>query len=115
MLTNRSRPANRGVGVGEDAEDAATDHGERIDEETEIRHRTAPHAPDPDNEDEYLDKVSSRAIAIRNAFFDKQVSMDTVIPPNILIRKDYKKTTLNPRKLKHLSKSIREDSRENYI
>lgn len=36
--------------AGEDADDAATGQGERIHEETEIRHRTAPHAPDPDKD-----------------------------------------------------------------
>jgi len=48
--------------------------------------------------DEKINKISAHAIAIRNGFFDRRLEMDSVLPEEILERKDYKKTTINPRK-----------------
>jgi len=48
--------------------------------------------------DEEINKIAAHAIAIRNAFFDRRLEMSSVIPEEILIRKDYVKTTINPRK-----------------
>ena len=50
--------------------------------------------------DETMDRVSLHAIAVRNAFFDRTVDMGTVIPPELLVRKEYAETTINPRQAK---------------
>jgi hypothetical protein len=49
------------------------------------------------NEDPEADRVAAHALAIRNAFFDRTVVMDSVIPEEILERQDYRKTTVLPR------------------
>jgi hypothetical protein len=54
------------------------------------------------NEDPVVDKNSSHATAIRNAFFDKKRAMTSVMPPEILVRGNYLATTVKPRKLKAL-------------
>jgi len=51
-------------------------------------------------EDEEINKVSSHAIEIRNAFFDKRLEMKDVMPQEILERKNYMETSINPRKTK---------------
>jgi hypothetical protein len=54
------------------------------------------------NEDPVVDKNSSHATAIRNAFFDRKGSMTGVMPPEILARGNYLSTTVKPRKQKKL-------------
>jgi hypothetical protein len=54
------------------------------------------------NEDPAIDKNASHATAIRNAFFDRKLSMSSVIPPEILVRGNYQATTVKPRKMKKL-------------
>ncbi|MGA2975255.1 MAG: hypothetical protein ABSF77_08085 [Spirochaetia bacterium] len=49
------------------------------------------------NEDPAVDKNSSHATAIRNAFFDKRRAMTSVMPPEILVRKNYSDTLVKPR------------------
>ena len=51
-----------------------------------------------DEADEEINKISAHAIAIRNAFFDRRLEMSSVLPEEILVRKDYNKTSINPRK-----------------
>jgi hypothetical protein len=55
------------------------------------------------NEDPAVDKNSSHATAIRNAFFDKKRSMTSVMPSEILSRGNYLETTIHPRKAKKFS------------
>ncbi|HUI69613.1 MAG TPA: hypothetical protein VL354_03765 [Spirochaetia bacterium] len=59
------------------------------------------------NENPVVDKNSSHATAIRNAFFDRRLSMTTVMPPEILVRGNYLATTVKPRKPKKLGISTR--------
>jgi hypothetical protein len=54
------------------------------------------------NENPVVDKNSSHATAIRNAFFDRKRSMTSVMPPEILKRGNYLATTVKPRKQKPL-------------
>ena len=56
-------------------------------------------------EDEEINKVSAHAISIRNAFFDRRLEMSSVMPEEILERKNYIETSINPRKIKPLAKS----------
>jgi hypothetical protein len=49
------------------------------------------------NEDPVVDKNSSHATAIRNAFFDRRREMSSVMPPEILTRRDYDSTLVKPR------------------
>jgi hypothetical protein len=51
-------------------------------------------------EDERLNKIAAHAIDIRNAFFDRRQEMSSAMPPEILVRKDYRETSINPRKTK---------------
>ena len=55
------------------------------------------------NENPVVDKNSSHATAIRNAFFDRKRSLSSVMPAEILARGNYKETTVQPRKQKKLS------------
>lgn len=50
-----------------------------------------------------INKISAQAIAIRNAFYDKRLEMDSVMPEEILVRKKYKESLINPRKTKTLT------------
>jgi hypothetical protein len=59
------------------------------------------------NEDPAVDKNSAHATAIRNAFFDRRRAMDSVMPPEILGRKDYTKTLVKPRNTRKLTESIK--------
>jgi hypothetical protein len=49
------------------------------------------------NEDPVVDKNSSHATAIRNAFFDTRRAMNSVMPPEILVRRNYNETLVKPR------------------
>jgi hypothetical protein len=49
------------------------------------------------NENPAVDKNSSHATAIRNAFFDKRRELNSAMPAEILARKDYKETLIKPR------------------
>jgi hypothetical protein len=49
------------------------------------------------NEDPVVDRNSAHATAIRNAFFDKRKTMAAVMPPEILVRKNYDETLVKPR------------------
>jgi hypothetical protein len=49
------------------------------------------------NEDPVVDKNSTHATAIRNAFFDRRKAMTSVMPPEILVRKNYSETLVKPR------------------
>ncbi|HOV38101.1 MAG TPA: hypothetical protein PLG79_05215 [Spirochaetales bacterium] len=49
------------------------------------------------NEDPEIDRVAAHAVNIRNAFFDRNLSMGSVIPNNLLVREDYLKNTVMPR------------------
>lgn len=55
------------------------------------------------NEDAAVDKNSSHATAIRNAFFDKRRAMTSVMPPEILARKNYESTLVKPRSTRKLT------------
>lgn len=50
------------------------------------------------NEDPNVDKLSSHAVAIRNAFFDRRKTLGSVMPEEILVRTDYREKTVTPRK-----------------
>ena len=47
-----------------------------------------------------VNEISSHAIAIRNAFFDRRREMKSVIPEEVLFRKNYAQMRINPRKPK---------------
>jgi hypothetical protein len=49
------------------------------------------------NEDPVVDKNSSHATSIRNAFFDKRRAMGSVMPAEILGRTNYEETLVKPR------------------
>jgi hypothetical protein len=59
------------------------------------------------NEDPRIDKNSSHATAIRNAFFDRKRQMSSVMPPEILARGNYLATTVKPRGLKKLGNTTK--------
>lgn len=59
------------------------------------------------NENPVIDKNSSHATAIRNAFFDRKRSLSSVMPPEILARGNYQATTVQPRKQKKLSEAAK--------
>lgn len=48
-------------------------------------------------EDDNIDKIAAHAVAIRNAFFDRTVTMEVAIPPELLIRENYIETDVSPR------------------
>ncbi len=48
-------------------------------------------------EDPVLDRLAAHAVEIRNAFFDKRLSMSTSIPAEMLVREDYRDVTVMPR------------------
>lgn len=49
------------------------------------------------NEDPVVDKNSAHATAIRNAFFDRRRAMTSVMPPEILARRNYDDVLVKPR------------------
>jgi len=59
------------------------------------------------SEDPAVDKNSSHATAIRNAFFDRKLAMTSVMPPEILARGNYLATTVKPRKLRKLGNTTK--------
>ena len=59
------------------------------------------------NEDPVVDKNSSHATAIRNAFFDKKRAMTSVMPPEILVRKNYEETLVKPRSTRKFSETTK--------
>ena len=50
------------------------------------------------DENDEVNKISAHAIAIRNAFYDRRLEMSGVMPEEILERKNYMETLINPRK-----------------
>ena len=48
-------------------------------------------------EDEEVDRLAAHAVGIRNAFFDRKLSMGSVIPKELLPREDYRLNTVMPR------------------
>lgn len=48
-------------------------------------------------EDENVDRIASHAVDIRNAFFDRTVGMNTVIPEELLERVDHREQAVQPR------------------
>jgi len=59
------------------------------------------------NEDPVVDKNSSHATAIRNAFFDKRRSMSSVMPAEILARKNYDETLVKPRSTRKFTETAK--------
>ena len=59
------------------------------------------------NEDPVVDKNSSHATAIRNAFFDKRRAMSSVMPVEILGRTNYEKTLVKPRAERKFTETAR--------
>ena len=59
------------------------------------------------NEDPSVDKNSSHATAIRNAFFDKRRAMSAVMPPEILARKNYSETLVKPRSTRKFTQTAK--------
>jgi hypothetical protein len=55
------------------------------------------------NEDAAVDKNSSHATAIRNAFFDRRRAMNSVMPAEILGRTNYEATLVKPRNTRKLT------------
>jgi hypothetical protein len=55
------------------------------------------------DEDPVVDKNSAHATAIRNAFFDKKRAMTSVMPPEILVRRNYSETLVKPRSTRKFS------------
>jgi hypothetical protein len=59
------------------------------------------------NEDPSVDKNSSHATSIRNAFFDRRRDMSSVMPPEILTRTDYDTTLVKPRTTRKYSETVK--------
>ncbi len=59
------------------------------------------------NEDPVVDQNSSHATAIRNAFFDTRRTMTSVMPPEILVRRNYEHTIVKPRSARKFSETAR--------
>jgi hypothetical protein len=59
------------------------------------------------NEDPVVDKNSSHATSIRNAFFDKRREMTSAMPPEILARKNYSETLIKPRSTRKFSDTVK--------
>ncbi len=59
------------------------------------------------NEDPVVDKNSSHATSVRNAFFDKRRAMNSVMPPEILVRKNYSETLVKPRSTRKFADSTK--------
>jgi hypothetical protein len=57
------------------------------------------------NEDPVVDKNSAHATAIRNAFFDKRKAMTSVMPPEILVRRNYDETIVKPRSMRKFTEA----------
>jgi hypothetical protein len=59
------------------------------------------------NEDPVVDKNSTHATSIRNAFFDRRRAMTSVMPPEILVRKNYSETLVKPRSTRTFTESAK--------
>ena len=59
------------------------------------------------NEDAAVDANASHATAIRNAFFDRRRAMTSVMPAEILVRKNYESTLVKPRKARAVTQPAR--------
>jgi hypothetical protein len=59
------------------------------------------------NEDPGIDKNSSHATAIRNAFFDRRRAMNSVMPPEILVTTNYEAKLVKPRNTRKLTQPAR--------
>ncbi len=59
------------------------------------------------NEDPIVDKNSTHATAIRNAFFDKRKAMTSAMPPEILVRKKYEETLVKPRSTRKFTETAK--------
>jgi hypothetical protein len=59
------------------------------------------------NEDPAVDKNSSHATAIRNAFFDKRRALSSVMPAEILKRINYEKKLVKPRAARKFSENAK--------
>jgi hypothetical protein len=59
------------------------------------------------NEDPVVDKNSSHATAIRNAFFDKRRAMTSAMPHEILVRKKYEETLVKPRSTRKFTETAK--------
>ena len=59
------------------------------------------------NEDAVVDANASHATAIRNAFFDRRRAMASVMPAEILERKNYESTLVKPRNARSLTQPAR--------
>jgi len=59
------------------------------------------------NEDPVVDKNSSHATAIRNAFFDRRRAMSSVMPAEILVRKSYTETLVKPRSTRKFTEAVK--------
>jgi len=59
------------------------------------------------NEDPVVDKNSSHATSIRNAFFDRRREMSGVMPPEILFRTDYDTTLVKPRSTRKFTETVK--------
>jgi hypothetical protein len=59
------------------------------------------------NEDPAVDKNSAHATAIRNAFFDRKRAMNSVMPPEILARRNYEETLVKPRNTRKFTETVK--------
>jgi hypothetical protein len=59
------------------------------------------------NEDPVVDKNSSHATAIRNAFFDKRRAMSSAMPQEILVRRKYEETLVKPRSTRKFTETAK--------
>jgi hypothetical protein len=59
------------------------------------------------DENDEINKIASHAVAIRNAFFDKRRDLKSVLPEEILARKNYMETLINPRRARPLSEKAK--------
>jgi hypothetical protein len=59
------------------------------------------------NEDPAVDKNSAHATAIRNAFFDRKRAMSSVMPPEILARRNYEETLVKPRNTRKFTETVK--------
>ncbi len=59
------------------------------------------------NEDPAVDKNSAHATAIRNAFFDRRRAMTSVMPVEILARRNYDETLVKPRSTRKFTETAK--------
>ena len=56
------------------------------------------------DENDPINKISAHAIMLRNAFYDRRLEMKSVIPEEIVSRKNYMETLIHPRKTRPFAK-----------